>query len=64
MEDSRTPKIRFKGFTDAWEQRKLGEIANKVTEKNSNLLYQETFTNSAEYGVISQRDFLNMIFLT
>lgn len=23
--DERTPKIRFKGFTDAWEQRKLGE---------------------------------------
>ncbi|NLG05245.1 MAG: restriction endonuclease subunit S, partial [Clostridia bacterium] len=21
------PKIRFKGYTDAWEQRKLGEIA-------------------------------------
>ena len=24
------PEIRFAGFTDAWEQRKLGEIANKV----------------------------------
>ena len=23
-----TPKIRFKGFTDAWEQRKLGDIAS------------------------------------
>lgn len=23
-----TPKIRFKGFTDAWEERKLGEIFN------------------------------------
>ena len=22
-----TPKIRFKGFTDDWEQRKLGEVA-------------------------------------
>ena len=27
MEKSRKPKIRFKGFTDDWEQRKLGEIA-------------------------------------
>ncbi len=26
--EAATPKIRFKGFTDAWEQRKLGEIAN------------------------------------
>ena len=24
------PKIRFKGFTDAWEQRKLGEIATEM----------------------------------
>ena len=22
------PKIRFKGFTDDWEQRKLGDIAS------------------------------------
>lgn len=22
------PEIRFKGFTDAWEQRKLGEVAS------------------------------------
>ncbi len=28
------PEIRFKGFTDAWEQRKLGEQYEKVTEKN------------------------------
>ena len=27
-ENTKTPRIRFKGFTDAWEQRKLGEIAN------------------------------------
>ena len=26
MEDKITPKIRFKGFTDSWEQRKLSEI--------------------------------------
>ena len=27
---SNIPKIRFKGFTDPWEQRKLGELANIV----------------------------------
>ena len=26
-ENRKTPKLRFKGFTDAWEQRKLGEVA-------------------------------------
>ena len=54
-----TPNIRFKGFTDDWEQRKLGEIANKVTTKNKDTQYVETFTNSAELGIISQRDFFD-----
>ena len=54
-----TPKIRFNEFTDEWEQRKLGEVADKVTEKNTQNLYSETFTNSAEFGVISQRDFFD-----
>ena len=53
------PEVRFAGFTDAWEQRKLKEIADKVTEKNGNLTVRETFTNSAEYGIISQRDFFD-----
>ena len=29
-----TPQVRFKGFTDAWEQRKLGEIFVEYSEKN------------------------------
>ena len=56
---SNVPEIRFKGFTDAWEQRKLGEIANKVLDKNIGLQYVETLTNSAEYGIISQREFFD-----
>lgn len=56
---SNVPEIRFKGFTDAWEQRKLSEITDKVTEKNVGLQYVETFTNSAEFGIISQRDFFD-----
>lgn len=42
-----------------WEQRKLSEITDKVTEKNAGLQYVETFTNSAEFGIISQRDFFD-----
>ena len=30
MENNKTPSIRFKGFTDPWEQRKLGDIADIV----------------------------------
>lgn len=58
-EYAKKPAIRFKGFTDDWEQRKLGEIAEKLTEKNTDMKYNETFTNSAEFGVISQRDFFD-----
>ena len=58
-EGASVPEIRFAGFTDAWEQRKLSEIADKVTEKNIGLQYIETLTNSAEFGIISQRDFFD-----
>ena len=30
-ENRKTPKLRFKGFTDAWEQRKLGDIGTITT---------------------------------
>lgn len=35
MKTNSVPKIRFKGFTDDWEQRKLGEIVERVTRKKS-----------------------------
>ena len=31
-EKSLTPQIRFKGFTEAWEQRKLDDITTRVSE--------------------------------
>ncbi|MBY4961401.1 restriction endonuclease subunit S [Streptococcus suis] len=51
------PELRFPEFTDAWKQRKLGEVAEKISQKNLDRQYVETFTNSAEFGIISQRDF-------
>ena len=30
MENNKTPSIRFKVFTDPWEQRKLNEVAEKI----------------------------------
>ena len=58
-EKSKKPAIRFAGFTEAWEQRKLKDFADKVSEKNTNMAVQETFTNSAEFGIINQRDFFD-----
>ena len=44
---------------NSWEQRKLCGIAEKVLEKNKNTSITETFTNSAEFGIISQRDYFD-----
>ncbi|CYT78996.1 restriction endonuclease subunit S [Streptococcus suis] len=35
----------------------MGEVAEKISQKNLDRQYVETFTNSAEFGIISQRDF-------
>ncbi|MED1017141.1 restriction endonuclease subunit S [Bacillus atrophaeus] len=59
MGNKRTPEIRFSGYSGDWEKRKLGEISEKVTEKNKNNIYSETLTNSAEFGIINQRDFFD-----
>ena len=39
------PDIRFKGYTDEWEQRKLGELYQRNTERNENLIgYDKTIS--------------------
>ena len=32
--NKKTPKLRFKGFTDDWEQRKFSDLYEKISEKN------------------------------
>ena len=40
-----TPNVRFKGFTEDWEQRKLGELYQRNTERNENLIgYDKTIS--------------------
>ncbi|CAH1855255.1 restriction endonuclease subunit S [Convivina intestini] len=57
--DRSYPRIRFNGYSDAWQKRELKEISEKVTQKNIENNFTEVFTNSAEYGIISQRDFFD-----
>ena len=59
MMSKKSPQLRFEGFTDDWEERKLGDISYKVKEKNKTGEFTETLTNSAEYGIINQRDFFD-----
>ena len=53
------PEIRFAGFTDPWEQRKLGDVARRVTRKNENRDSDLPLTISAQYGLVDQRTFFN-----
>ena len=49
------PEIRFKGFTEAWEQRKLGEICSRV-QGNDGRMELPTLTISAANGWMKQED--------
>ena len=55
----KTPKIRFSGFTKDWEQRKLGEIAERIIRKNEKLESTLPLTISAQYGLIDQNEFFD-----
>lgn len=53
------PKISFKGFKEPWEVSTLRNFFSKVNEKNARMLYSAVLTNSAEYGIIEQRDYFD-----
>ena len=53
------PKVRFKKFTNDWEQRKLVEVVERVTRKNQDLVSELPLTISAQYGLIDQNEFFD-----
>lgn len=53
------PAVRFVGFENSWEQCKLSDISEKSYEKNTDNKYSTVLTNSAEYGIVKQRDFFD-----
>ena len=59
QEGETVPKIRFKGFEGEWRTCPLYHFAKKRTEKNTKMLYNITLTNSAEFGIIDQRNFFD-----
>ena len=56
---SKKPAIRFAGFTDAWEQRKLEEYLSVSSEKNADDAYDKTdvLSVSGDYGIVNQIEF-------
>ena len=63
-ETKKAPAIRFQGFTDDWEQRKLGEVffqtSKYVNPKESNL---ELWSLTVENGLTPKTERYNREFL-
>ena len=56
---SSVPEIRFKGFTDAWEQRKLENYLAVSSDKNTSDIYNkaDVLSVSGDYGIVNQIEF-------
>ena len=55
----RYPELRFPGFTDAWEQRKLNEFLSVSNFKNIDNKYNknDVLSVSGDYGIVNQIEF-------
>ena len=54
-QEERRPSIRFKGYIEPWEQRKLGEVSNRV-KGNDGRMDLPTLTISAGQGWLDQKE--------
>lgn len=61
QEGATQPNYRFPEFEKDgdWVEKKIGDIANRITLKNKNSNIRQIFTNSAEHGIVNQRDFFD-----
>ena len=57
--NNKAPKLRFSGYTDDWEQRKLSDYLEVSNEKNTNDVYgkQDVLSVSGDYGIVNQIEF-------
>lgn len=55
------PRLRFPEFRDSgeWKVKALRELAARTTKKNHDALQTRVLTNSAEFGVVDQREFFD-----
>lgn len=53
------PEVRFPGFTDAWEQRKLNEFlkTSKLKNENNKFTRKDVLSVSGDYGIVNQIKF-------
>ena len=56
QEGESVPKVRFKGFNEEWNKKKLKEITYKAGIKNKENLPLESYSISNEFGFIPQNE--------
>ena len=56
-ENAQKPRIRFKGFSDAWEQRKLSELTSMHARIGWQNLRTSEFLKNGDYMLITGTDF-------
>lgn len=57
--NNKTPKLRFSGYTDDWEQRKLIDYLEVSSERNRDNRFtkDDVLSVSGEYGIVNQIEF-------
>ena len=55
MMSKKSPQLRFEGFTDDWEDRKLKDVTERV-RSNDGRMDLPTLTMSASSGWLDQKD--------
>ena len=54
---SNVPEIRFRGFTDPWEQRKVGDVIEDYVEKTVVQNQYPVLTSSQQQGIVLQENY-------
>ena len=59
QDGKKVPEIRFKGFTEDWEQRKLSDYLEVSKQKNRSQLFgkEDVLSVSGEFGIVNQIEF-------
>ncbi len=60
------PKLRFAEFVDEppWENRLLKNLAKRITQRNTHGAELRALTNSAERGIVDQREYFDKVIAT
>ena len=59
QDNEKKPALRFKGFTDPWEQRKLEDYLEVSGQRNSDGTYtkEDVLSVSGDFGIVNQIEF-------